>query len=85
MCSDRWGGSANKSEGDKYLMTWKLPDIDESENEKNEASLEQRTEFADKSLIAAVKMVSELRRASQLAAYSKKPEMIKMFGSNYKA
>lgn len=39
-CADRWNGSANKNEGDKYLLTWKLPDIDESENEKNEAQLE---------------------------------------------
>jgi hypothetical protein len=35
-CADRWSGSANKNEGDKYLLTWKLPDIDESETEKNE-------------------------------------------------
>jgi hypothetical protein len=36
ICGDKWSGSANKNDGDKYLMTWKLPDIDESENEKNE-------------------------------------------------
>lgn len=39
-CADRWSGSTNKNEGDKYLLTWKLPDIDESENEKNEQLLE---------------------------------------------
>ena len=46
-----------------------------------------RTEYADKSLIAAVKIVSELRRASELASYSKNPEIIKKLGggsSNYK-
>jgi hypothetical protein len=35
-CADRWSGSSNKNEGDKYLLTWKLPEIDDSENEKNE-------------------------------------------------
>jgi hypothetical protein len=35
-CGDRWSGSANNNEGEKYLLTWKLPEIDESENEKNE-------------------------------------------------
>jgi hypothetical protein len=45
-------------------VTWKLPDTDHSsDNEKNEQLLEQKTELADKSLIAAVKMVSEMRRA----------------------
>ena len=36
-CADRWSGWANKNEGDRYLLTWKLPDIEEAENEKNEA------------------------------------------------
>lgn len=36
ICGDKWSGSANKNEGDKYLLTWKLPDVEESENEKNE-------------------------------------------------
>ena len=84
LCSDKWTGSASKSDGDKYLLTWKLPDIEESENEKNEQQLELRTEYADKSLIAAVKIVSEIRRASELASFSKKPEIIKKFGNNYK-
>ena len=43
-----------------------------------------RTEFADKSLITAVKIVSEIRRASELASYSKNPEIIRKFGNNYK-
>jgi hypothetical protein len=35
-------------------------------------------------LIAAVKIVSEIRRATELAFYSKKPEMIRKFGNNYR-
>jgi hypothetical protein len=57
------------------LITWKLPEIEESESEKNEQLLEQRTEFADKSLIAAVKMVSEINRVSQLAQYSRRADI----------
>mmetsp|Transcript_14383 Transcript_14383/g.13982 ORF Transcript_14383/g.13982 Transcript_14383/m.13982 type:complete len:408 (-) Transcript_14383:505-1728(-) len=83
-CADRWSGSANKNEVNKFLLTWRLPDIDESENEKNEQQQELRTEFADKSLITAVKIVSELRRASELASYSKNPEISKKFGNNWK-
>lgn len=78
--SDKWSGAPNKNDGDKLLITWKLPDIEESESEKNEQLLEQRTEFADKSLIAAVKMVSEIRRVTELAYFSKKPDIYKKFG-----
>jgi len=27
-CAGRWDGQANKSEGDKYLLTWKLPNTE---------------------------------------------------------
>jgi hypothetical protein len=35
-CADKWDGSANKSEGERYIITWKLPAIDEADSEKNE-------------------------------------------------
>jgi hypothetical protein len=31
-----------------------------------------------------VKIVSEIRRASELASYSKNPEIIRIFGNNYR-
>jgi class 3 adenylate cyclase len=36
QCAEKWDGWANKSEGDRYILTWKLPAIDDSDNEKNE-------------------------------------------------
>ena len=46
------------------MISWKVPETENStDNEKNEQLLEQRTELADKSLITAVKIVSEIRRA----------------------
>ena len=62
VTSDKWSGSPNKNDNDRLLITWKLPEIEEGESEKNEQRLEQRTEYADKALIAAVKIVSEIRR-----------------------
>lgn len=35
-CAEKWDGWANKSEGQKYVLTWKLPTIDDADNEKNE-------------------------------------------------
>jgi class 3 adenylate cyclase len=64
-CAGRWDGQANTLEGDRYMITWKLPDTEkETDPEKQEELQELKTELADKSLIAAVKIVSELRRAA---------------------
>jgi len=35
-CGTNWSGSVNWNEGDFYLITWKLPDVEEGENEMNE-------------------------------------------------
>lgn len=35
-CAAKWDGSANKSEGERYVLTWMLPSVDDSDNEKNE-------------------------------------------------
>jgi class 3 adenylate cyclase len=66
------------------LITWKLPEVEEGESEKNEQRLEQRTEFADKALITAVKIVSEIRRYNELTYISQKPEIIKRLEKNYR-
>lgn len=35
-CGETWSGSVNRNDGDSYLITWKLPDTDDGDNEKNE-------------------------------------------------
>jgi class 3 adenylate cyclase len=80
QCAEKWDGWANRNECDKYLITWKLPDTEHSsDNEKNEQLLEQKTEMADKALISAVKMVSEMRRAVQFATYFRRPALYAKF------
>ena len=39
-CAQKWDGWANKTEGERYILTWKLPVIEDSDNEKNEQLLE---------------------------------------------
>lgn len=81
-CALRWDGAANKSEGEKYLITWKLPNTEnQTDNEKNEWLMEQRTEMADKCLIAAVKIVSEMRRATNFSSFYRKSGMASRFGN----
>ena len=83
QCAYRWDGWANSQEGDRYVITWKIPDIEESKNdsERSEALQEQRTELADESLITAIKIVSEIRRANQFNVYFRKNQMVQRFGS----
>lgn len=40
ITADKWSGSPNKNDGDKFLITWRLPDTDEADSEKNEQLLE---------------------------------------------
>lgn len=78
-CAARWDGWANRNDGDKYLITWKLPEtIQTNDAEKNELLLEQRTETADKSLISAIKIISEMKRAAKFAPYFRKPGLSKL-------
>ena len=74
VCANRWDGWANKHDGNKFLVTWRLPEIETSSKdaERNENLQEQRTEMADESLIAAIKIISEIRRANQFNAYYRK-------------
>ena len=82
QCAFRWDGWANANEGDKFVITWKLPDLDSSSNdsEKNESLQEKKTEMADESLITAIKIVSEIRRANQFNVYFRKKQMLDRFG-----
>ena len=82
-CTARWDGSANKNDGDVYLITWLLPSTEQTSDNESEAKLlEQRTDFADKSLIAAVKIVSEMRRATYLKDYFRKKRLLQAFGDD---
>lgn len=71
-----WDGAINKNEGDLYFITWKLPNVDENDHERNEDLQEQKTELADKSLISAVKVIAELKRAGELKVYYKHPKLV---------
>ena len=76
QCADKWDGWANKTDGEKFLLSWKIPEPEQSNDvEKNEQVMEQRTELADKSLITAVKIVSEIRRANQFKIYYRQPKI----------
>ena len=51
---------------------------------KEQELLDKRQIVADKSLIAAVKILVEIRRASDLQAYQRHPKISPKFGQNYR-
>jgi len=65
------------------VITWKLPDLDSSNSdyERNESLQEEKTQMADESLITAIKIVSEIRRANQFNVYFRKNQMVQRFGN----
>ena len=83
-CAFRWNGWANKSEGERFVLTWMLPSIDDSESEKNEQDLEKRTETADMSLIAIIKIICEMRRSEVIPQYYNRIEFVQKFGRGAK-
>jgi len=32
FCGNKWSGAVNRNDGDQYLITWKLPDVDDGDN-----------------------------------------------------
>jgi hypothetical protein len=72
-CSHHWGGSANKNHGEIYLLTWKVPDLDEIEEQATKTF--EKSEIATKSLIAVLKIIIELKRSVDLIFYAKHPKI----------
>jgi class 3 adenylate cyclase len=85
-CVHEWRGAANKNMGDSFMVTWMVPDKDEQER-MLKGGLEcsdKMQELTDRSLIAFIKVLNEIRRAADLAAYGKHPKIIPRFGVSYK-
>jgi len=75
-CAEYWGGSANKNTGEVFLITWKLPTIEEQDSEvKKQAANDEKSEIAIKSLVGAIKTLAEIRRAADLKAYARHPKI----------
>jgi len=85
-CVNEWKGAANKNIGDSFLVTWMVADPQEQQRmlEGSMANSDKMQELADRALVAFIKVISEIRRASDLAAYAKHPKIIPKFGVTYK-
>ncbi|CAD7972034.1 unnamed protein product [Amoebophrya sp. A120] len=85
ICVHEWAGAANKNIGDSFLLTWIVNDLEEQKQmarygyDKNE----KMQDLSDKALISFVKVMAELRRASDLRAYTSHPKIQQKFLNSY--
>lgn len=86
ICVHHWSGAANKNIGDSFLLTWIVNDADEQNMmlTMGYEHSQKNCELADKALIAFLKIIAELRRASDLSAYARHPKIIPKFGLDYR-
>lgn len=85
ICVHEYAGAANKNIGDSFLLTWIVNDPDD-QRQMLKSGYENNfkmQELADKSLISFIKVIAELRRASDLSAYARHPKIIPKFGMDY--
>merc|ERR1719421_105244 len=85
-CVHEWRGAANKNMGDSFLLTWMVQDAEDQRRMLRDGIevSDKMQELTDRSLVAFIKVVSEIRRAADLAAYAKHPKIIPKFGMSYK-
>merc|ERR1719261_2373437 len=85
-CVHEWRGAANKNMGDSFLLTWMVQDAEDQRRMLRDGIevSDKMQELTDRSLVALIKVVSEIRRAADLAAYAKHPKIIPKFGMSYK-
>jgi len=91
--SKYYKGFPNKNTGETFLLLWRLPNVPDPDGEEEveeddqlapEEVIHTRIELADSSLIAFMKLMVEVRRASDLNAYARHPKIIPRFGGNFK-
>jgi class 3 adenylate cyclase len=71
-CVHRWSGVANRNVGDAFVVLWKVPELDSSKRTGTAAAdaVSKVSEIADRSLMAFVKIIAEMRRSQDVQWYN---------------
>jgi class 3 adenylate cyclase len=78
-CVHRWSGVANRNVGDAFVVLWKVPELDSSKRTGTAAAdaVSKVSEIADRSLMAFVKIIAEMRRSMDVQFYNDHPVLQK--------
>merc|ERR1719247_2196777 len=77
-CVRRWSGVANKNIGDAFVVLWKVPEMDLSNQKKNgntagataADTVNKISETSDRALMGFVKILAECRRSADIDFYN---------------
>ncbi|OMJ66960.1 hypothetical protein SteCoe_36024 [Stentor coeruleus] len=84
-CVKAWSGLVAKSSDGYFTLVWRLPELLEKDTEEDDLSnpAMQRTDLANRALVALVKIISEIRRSSDLQFYKFHPKISTNMGEGF--
>mmetsp|Transcript_18182 Transcript_18182/g.32588 ORF Transcript_18182/g.32588 Transcript_18182/m.32588 type:complete len:831 (-) Transcript_18182:1201-3693(-) len=84
-CCVEWNGLPCKNEAGTVLILWRLPEVTDRDRDDDDLSnpVMKRTDISNRSLVAAIKVIAELRRSVDIQAYKTHPKILSRFGSSF--
>lgn len=84
-CAKYWSGIVAKSSDGYFTLVWKLPEMMEKDTEEDDLSnpAMQRTDLANRALVALIKIISEIHRSLDLINYINHPKISTNMGQEY--
>lgn len=84
-CAKMWSGLVAKSSNGCFTLVWRLPELLEKDTEDDDLSnpAMQRTDLANRAMVALIKIISEIRRSSDLHDYKYHPKISSNLGEGF--
>ena len=84
-CARLWSGFVSKSSDGCFTLIWRLPELQEKDTEDDDLSnpAMQRTDLANRALVTLIKIISELKRSSDLQYYKFHPKISSNLGDGF--
>ena len=84
-CAKMWSGLVAKSSDGCFTLVWRLPELLEKDTEEDDLSnpAMQRTDLANRALVSLIKIISEIRRSSDLQFYKFHPKISTNLGEGF--
>lgn len=84
-CARYWSGVVARSSDGYFTLVWRLPELIEKDTEEDDLSnpAMQRTDLANRALVALIKIIAEIHRSLDLINYINHPKISTNMGQEY--
>jgi hypothetical protein len=84
-CCEEWSGLSAKNGHGEFYIIWRLPDITDKDRDEDDLSnpVMQRTDLANRALVAFLKVFAEIRRSPEINAYKVHPKIVANYGQSF--